>query len=286
MKMKSSDSLIQRLLVGTFAIILFLLMDFYAHVPGFEWVFVGVLTFVVGMALWEFYGMAVAMRYRPMMRTGIWSAALFLVACMFQIKQPSPLVWAPSAVLFLFLMTGFFLQLFGSGKDPLLGLAVTVFGVGYVVLPLSLLLYITYYPFDLPNHDGRWWLLYLVLVTKMTDIGGFAIGKLFGKRPLAPKVSPKKTIEGAMGGLLLAMSASMVVGIMILNLTPLEALFLGCLLSIGAQFGDLSESLLKRDAGVKDSSHLPGLGGLLDIMDSLIFTAPLLYLYLCTMAEF
>lgn len=283
MNNKASDSLIQRTLVGSLAIMVFLLIDYFALVPGFQWVFATVLILIVGMSLWEFYEMSVAMDYSPMIRTGIWSAALYLLASLVSIQVPA---WSflPYAALFVLLVTAFALKLFNSGKDPLACLAVTFFGFCYIVLPLSLLLPITYYPWAIPEHDGRWWLLYLVLVTKMTDIGGFIIGKALGRHPLAPHISPRKTMEGALGGLLFSSLASLAIGIPALNFSAAEALILGAVISVAGQFGDLAESLLKRNAGIKDSSHLPGLGGLLDIMDSMIFTVPIVFLYLCVMA--
>ncbi len=286
-----SDSLIQRALVGGIAIVLFLLIVYFAHAPKFGWLFLGVLMLVISVALWEYYEMAVAMQFRPMIRTGIWGAAMYLLACWAQIIHPQ-LSFLPQTILFILLVIAIVLQLTGDVGNPLPNLGVTIFGIAYIVLPLACILYITYYPFRLPAYDGRWWLLYLVFVTKMTDIGGFAIGKLFGKHPLAPFVSPKKTVEGAAGGALFAVLASFGVSAcaMIvatpgpLGLTLLESVVLGLVISIAAQLGDLAESMLKRNAGIKDSSHLPGLGGVLDIMDSMIFTAPLIYLYLCAAA--
>ncbi len=275
MNIHTSDSLIQRLLVGSLAVILFLVIDYYALVPGFEWLFVVVLSLIIGMALWEFFEMCSAMGYSPMMRTGIWGVALFLVAMLLQTKQPAFAVLPPAALFLLFVLA-FALKLANTGKDPLSNLAVTFFGFCYIALPLSLLLPITY----MSGQDGRWWLLYVVLVTKVTDIGGFMVGKTLGRHPLAPDISPRKTIEGALGGVAFAVLASLIVGVGALDFSAFQAALLGLLVSAAGQCGDLAESLLKRNAGVKDSSHLPGLGGVLDVMDSMIFTVPVVYLYL------
>lgn len=127
------------------------------------------------------------------------------------------------------------------------------------------------------------WLLYAILVPKSTDIGGWAVGSRLGRRPLAKKISPKKTIEGTVAGLVLSTLTSLLLArywpleLSVTPLTPLVACFLGLLIGILAQIGDLFESLFKRDAGVKDSSALPGLGGILDLMDSLTFTIPFIY---------
>ena len=134
--------------------------------------------------------------------------------------------------------------------------------------------------------EGRWWFLYLLLVTKASDVGGFILGSIIGKHKLAPHVSPGKTIEGALGGFALSFIISIFLfywwGIREswMSITLLDAISLGILLPIIGQIGDLAESLLKRDAKVKDSSSLPGMGGFLDMVDSLLFTIPVLYIFL------
>jgi phosphatidate cytidylyltransferase len=114
----------------------------------------------------------------------------------------------------------------------------------------------------------------------LTDIGCYYIGTKFGKRKLAPVISPNKTIEGSMGGMFFAILGAILVGLVI-NLQWYIALFAGIMCSIFAQIGDLCESLIKRDAGVKDSgTSLPGHGGFLDRTDSFILTIPIMY-YFC-----
>ena len=123
-------------------------------------------------------------------------------------------------------------------------------------------------------------LAYLILVTKSGDIGTYFIGKRLGKHSLIPRISPKKTVEGALGGLLF----SVVVSLASIGFLPVFSLLhlfvMGLILGVLAQIGDLSESLIKRDCGAKDSGRtLPGLGGVLDITDSILFTAPIFYFY-------
>jgi phosphatidate cytidylyltransferase len=137
------------------------------------------------------------------------------------------------------------------------------------------------------GQDGRWWMAYLLCVTKITDIGAYFAGSLWGRLKLAPHISPGKTIEGAIFGLACALGASFAFHLMSgvsapggFHLGTFEWLFLGLIFGLTGQFGDLSESLLKRDANKKDSNDLPGLGGVLDAVDSLLFNAPILYIYL------
>jgi phosphatidate cytidylyltransferase len=125
-------------------------------------------------------------------------------------------------------------------------------------------------------------------MTFITNASAYFFGKSLGKNKLAPYISPKKTWEGAIGGFCIALIASMGFHVLAnlpnnpipISLSFWESIFLGGILSFLAQLGDLAESLLKRDVGVKDSSHIPGVGGILDIVDSLVFTSPALYLYL------
>jgi phosphatidate cytidylyltransferase len=130
-------------------------------------------------------------------------------------------------------------------------------------------------------------LIFPLVVTWASDIGAFFVGRARGRRKLIPSVSPGKTVAGAVGGLLASMlvawlyARSVLVPVASLGLTPWGALGIGAAISVAAQIGDLFESLLKREARVKDSSHIiPGHGGILDRFDSLIFVLPVAYLLL------
>ncbi len=133
--------------------------------------------------------------------------------------------------------------------------------------------------FKIGTNEGLFLLIFLFSIVLATDVGAYYFGKKFGKRQLAPTISPKKTIEGALAGGALGILVS-AVGIFYTNLTLLQCIIGGFLITIAAQLGDLSESLLKRDAGVKDSSDiLPGHGGFLDRVDSYMFSIPIAYYY-------
>jgi phosphatidate cytidylyltransferase len=161
-------------------------------------------------------------------------------------------------------------------------MAITLFGLMYVAWLGN---FITRINFVTAN--GRYWVMYLVVVTKFTDIGAYLIGASVGRHKMIPRISPKKTWEGTVGGLLFAVGGSLLcLHVLRANLgadglTLSHAIVLGLLLGGAAVIGDLAESLIKREAGVKDSSTiLPGHGGCLDMIDSLLFTAPLLYVYM------
>lgn len=130
--------------------------------------------------------------------------------------------------------------------------------------------------------------LFLVIVVKMSDIGAYFSGRAFGKHKMFPRVSPKKTWEGAIGGVTASLAASLIFWLVSgqgrlgasLNISLVDAVLLGILLPVAGMVGDLCESQVKRASGAKDSSSLiPGMGGILDVLDSLLFGAPVLYLY-------
>jgi phosphatidate cytidylyltransferase len=133
--------------------------------------------------------------------------------------------------------------------------------------------------------EGPFLIFFLFLVTWANDTGAYYVGTLWGRRPLAPRISPRKTWEGAAGGLLGSVLAALACRAWFLDsLSTGEALGAGVLIGLTAPLGDLAESILKRSAGVKDSGTiLPGHGGLLDRIDSLIFTTPAFYYYLLAM---
>jgi len=127
--------------------------------------------------------------------------------------------------------------------------------------------------------EGRQLIYFLVCTTWAADIGAFYIGRWFGQHPLAPRISPKKTVEGALGGLVASMVVAMAGSPWIWpRLTWPMATLVGLLLAIVGILGDLCESAVKRGAGVKDSGELiPGHGGVLDRLDSVMFACPVLY---------
>lgn len=153
--------------------------------------------------------------------------------------------------------------------------AITMAGLLYIGLTLSYLVMIRLLP------QGEWFLLFLLLVTWAADTGAYYVGTLCGQHALAPRISPKKTIEGLVGGLMGAMIFAYVARWWFLSeLSGADCLILAVLLTLAGLWGDLTESAIKRSIGVKDSGGLlPGHGGMLDRLDSLLFTAPAFYYY-------
>ena len=164
------------------------------------------------------------------------------------------------------------------GERPLERIVYSLFGLLYIPWLLGYFLLLRYTP---NAEDGLIYFALPLLATFATDIGGFFAGFYFGRRKLAPEVSPAKTVEGAIGGLvasfLLVLIVTRTVGIWSLW----DAFLYSALVASASQLGDLSESLLKRSLGTKDSgTSMPGHGGLLDRLDSLLFAVPVTYLFL------
>lgn len=150
-------------------------------------------------------------------------------------------------------------------------------GPVYIALPLGMLILI-----DIMVPKGSMWIFFLLAVIFSTDTGAFYFGRFFGKHKLYKEVSPKKTWEGAIGGLLSGIVVAMIFVVMTNVHEPeISILILIILLSVVSQIGDLVESTFKRSYGIKDSgSILPGHGGILDRIDGLLFAIPVLYIYL------
>jgi len=249
-----------------------------------DWALTIVLSVIAALGAWELFRMSrdtalpleqagillagllpIAVHAR---RLGVYSMSMTAVVCM---------------VLVLFAST---IWLRGPVGRPLSSVAITAFGVMYAGL-ISYVYTLRYHPYAIGAAAGTALVMLPLLLTWSTDVGAYAFGRLFGKKKLIPSVSPGKTVAGAVGGLALTVVICLLYVRFILmpyaqlGLTLQGAILFGIVVSIAAQTGDLAESLLKREAGVKDSSRiLPGHGGILDRFDSLLFVMPVSFLVL------
>ncbi len=285
MKLNQFADLSKRASMGFGIVVVLLLLVIFAVNPVVSVLVVIAVSAMAGIGVWEYAQLASSKGVKPATHLMVSIAVLEVIAFFISHK------WIHSQELPIFVFAVgvglFFLNRFRKSEEALINVAVEFFGVIYVAVPLSYMLAILYPIAPSSVSDGRWWLIYLVAVTKITDIGAYFVGRIWGKHRLAPVLSPQKTIEGAAGGLVctILLSLGMVyLGRMFAGasfpLEYLDALWLGVVIGIFGQIGDLAESLLKRDASVKDSNRIPGLGGVLDMIDSLIFTAPIVYFYL------
>lgn len=245
------------------------------------------LASVIGIAAavgaWEFYRMAGHTGVQPMAALGIPLAAA--VPLLVHAHHLRIFVMPLSGVtLIALLLLAVAIRARGVDGKPLAATAITVFGVLYIGVTLSFAYGLRYHRFTVDAIGGTALVMMPLLLTWITDIGAYFTGRTIGGRKLAPAVSPGKTVAGAVGGLVFAMLAAWILGRHVLpdlarlGMTVQGALLYGAVISIGAQVGDLAESMLKREAGIKDTSRIiPGHGGVLDRVDSLLFTLPLGY---------
>jgi phosphatidate cytidylyltransferase len=249
-----------------------------------------VLLAIVGLL--EFYGLVEKEGMVCFKVLGVLSGALLMLGTFLHLEGLLPgLHGTPSRVndfetMFLIVFVlGLCLRQFLSKSNTkgILAISTTLFGLLYVPWLLNFVQKV--YLFPGLGSDGKFYVLYFILVTKFSDSGAYAVGSLIGRHKMIPRISPGKTWEGFAGGIVVSTGASLLfahlAGSHLPGMTWLHATILGVALSVGAVIGDLIESIFKREAGVKDSGKFfPGIGGILDLLDSLLFNAPLMYLYL------
>ncbi len=175
----------------------------------------------------------------------------------------------------------FFIELLrGDPENGLVNAAINLFGTVYIGFMFAYILLLRF----IPGSDGLLFTLFTVLVTWANDTAAYFVGINFGKHKLSPRISPKKSVEGSIGGIIGGIAASLLIAA-ISHRSFLQLMIMGILVVIAGQFGDLIESIIKRNAGVKDSgSFMPGHGGVLDRFDSLLIAGPLVY-YLVTYSK-
>ncbi len=258
-----------------------------------EYVFLGLMLLLAFTGLKEFYGLVEKRGLVCFPTWGIINGLLLMGSTFYYVTiyQPSHAHAGLPArandfetiVLIIFVL-GLCVREFVSKKNQSVGLtaiSTTLLGLMYVPWLLNFLQKINFFP----GVDGRFYVLYFILVTKFSDVGAYCVGSLIGRHKMIPRISPGKTWEGFGGAILVSTGTSVlfaqIAGKHLAGMTVTHAIILGALLSVAAVIGDLIESLFKREAGVKDSGKFfPGIGGILDLLDSLLFNAPIMYLYL------
>ena len=250
-----------------------------------DWILAIVLSVLAALGAWEFFRMSRETGANPIEPAGICLAALLPIAVHAEKLgvYTLSLTAVIAMILVLFAST---IWLRGPSGKPLSSVAVTSFGILYAGL-FSYIYAVRYHDFAVGAAAGTALVFLPILLTWSTDIGAYAFGRTFGKKKLIPSVSPGKTVEGALGGLGLTIVICLLYVRFVLmpyaqlGLTIQGAVLFAIVVSVAAQTGDLAESLLKREAGVKDSSRiLPGHGGILDRFDSLLFVMPIAFLLL------
>lgn len=282
----------KRIIIGlSIATVLIILM---CAVPSGHWICLIALLAVCGMATWEFFNLLTAGGLSASKKWGTTVGLMFVAASWFYMREiksfgfltqelpPDTVLWSIMVVA----VVSIFFRILAypnmrNGLDNALG---TLLGLMYVPFLWSFFIRVFLSgDIDKPAWAG----FYLLLCTKMADSGGYFIGTRFGKNKLAPVISPKKSWEGLGGGILFCLAVNILWWLLsggklgYFDFGFGDAIALAVLIPIVGTAGDLVESMFKRAVEVKDSNTMIyGLGGVLDMIDSVLFTAPLLYIYM------
>ena len=262
---------------------------FSGHKAVSDCVFLLLMVTLATSGLLEFYGIMAKCDLVCFKWSGLLAGILLLAGTFAHFQGWLGLANSPSRVndfetgLLILFVIGLCVRQFVSRSNTagILAISTTIFGLMYVPWLLNFIQKINFFP----GVDGKYYVLYFILVTKFSDMGAYLTGSLIGKHKMIPRISPGKTWEGFVGAIVVSTAASLgfahLFGEHMAGMTPANAVILGLILSMTAVVGDLIESLFKREAGVKDSGKFfPGIGGILDLLDSLLFNAPIMYLYL------
>lgn len=230
------------------------------------------LNSIIILALLEFYDIVERGGFKTYRYLGILLSLLIVMASWFGF---SPNLSLDGLIIALGVTLYIFGRLHGEGKGTG-SFAMTLVGVIYLGWMLNHLIWLRNLT------DGKYYLFMCFAITWANDFGAYGVGMLIGRHKLMPRISPKKSVEGAIGGLVAAILISIIAGSYLMQSFSIGQLFiLGLLLGIFGHLGDTVESIIKRDFGVKDSSDfVPGHGGVLDVIDSLIFTSPVMFYYI------
>lgn len=304
------SELAKRSIVAAIGIPFALIIIYFGSIPFFL-----VIIIISGLALFEFFAIAEKKGAVPHKI----QALVFAIAIqsVFLIRFHNIVSLSPFMVAILvflaFILATFIKELFKPGENPLLNISITITGMAYIIF-----FFVSVYilrEFDhfmaifirhakvagniesatlliqlsvLPNVKWGYFIFSMLGSIWICDSAAYFVGRGFGKNKLYPKISPNKTIEGAVGGLVFAVIAFVGLAYLLIPEIPMiHTVAFGLIVGTIGQIGDLAESMLKRDAGVKDSSHLiPGHGGILDRFDSILFVAPSIFIYFCIILAF
>ncbi len=238
---------------------------------------------------WEFYRAQEEKGHKVFKQSGLFCGALIFVnAWYFLIHHPehSRFVHFGQELVLVFSLLGGLIRLVvvpETHKAPIITAALTVLGLLYVPFLFSFVALLAFMQGS--AEQNRFILIYLLAVTKFADVGAYVVGTLFGRNKMIPRISPGKTWEGLAGAIVTSLAISValthLMGPHVPAISFADSIILGLLLPLVSVVGDLAESVVKRDASIKDSGRtIPGIGGALDLIDSILFTAPVLYFYL------
>ena len=249
--------------------------------------YVLLLAVVATVGVWEFYNLCEGCGYKPQRYLGTalaltvytFAALAFVEVVMGGCCWNTSVVWIVLALIPLLMFSGFVLELFRNYEHPIANVGVTLMGAVYVALPVSAMLAVP----QLLSGQGEWLPWYAVcyiLIIWANDVFAYIVGMTLGCHRMCERISPKKSWEGFVGGVVAAVGFATLFGYLLDGNVVVWA-GLGAVIAITGVAGDFVESLFKRSAGVKDSGAImPGHGGMLDRFDALLISAPFAFIYL------
>jgi phosphatidate cytidylyltransferase len=269
--------MLERIIIGIASLPIIIACTYYGG-----WSFFILVTTLALFSLNEFYSLMNKKGYSPSYIIGFLVTLFFMWFTAYTVRHPH---WEPYATgilttaIIITFAGGIFLK---KAQDSTINASITLLGILYVGWMFSYLTLIR----EMNPPEAHFWkdhgayLFFLIISIWACDTAAYLVGTYFGKIKLSPYISPKKTVEGAAVGLLIGIVAASIFGKLI-GMSMMHVVILGFIIGIVGQVSDLVESLIKRDADVKDSSSIiPGHGGFLDRMDSFILTAPIMYYYI------
>lgn len=274
--------LTKRSIVAAFGIPVIVLLIYLG-----SYYFTVAVTFLSTVTLWEFYKIVEKKGAKP---NKFWGLTFNIVLTLssyflFSNQHYNEILFAESLI---FIVGALSLQLISKNHNAIMNISATIGGSAYITLFFICLIavreydYFGYIYYGQPPAFDSMILVYSFIVSVwICDTAAYLFGRKFGRHKLMPHVSPKKSWEGAVAGFFGSVVTMVLINYFTDNLDFAHSLMIGIIVGIGGQIGDLAESQLKRDAGVKDSSGiLPGHGGFLDRFDSILFVSPIILVYL------
>lgn len=247
--------------------------------------FVTLFTVISGLCLWEFLTITLEQRRsrRDLIRKvlglilGLLPGVVTMLYQLQLMRQDEQFIAISSMVFAPIVFCMFIYELYTGSRSPFANIAYMVLGMFYIGIPFALLNFIAF--------DGSYFysdiVFGLLALTWVNDTGAYLVGSQLGKTPLFPRISPRKTWEGTIGGITTTIVFGIILSLFISDITPINWVVLAMMVAMFGTLGDLVESMLKRSVGIKDSGTLlPGHGGLLDRFDAFIFVIPFAAAYL------
>jgi len=249
-----------------------------------RWLFAGFFLIISILGLWEFFSLFTTAHYRPQRIYGVITGTLLYLSvtwstlCQLQFEH---LLWyfLPLYLGVVIFFLSFILEIYRKQPHPMVNIAITMTGVFYVAFPLAVLNVINGSESVLFLGFPAYLLGYFLL-TWVFDTGAYLYGKKFGKHKFFERISPKKTWEGTIAGAIFSLLTAMGLFVLVKDIPLADWLVLAVIVLVFGSYGDLVESLFKRSLNIKDSGTiLPGHGGILDRFDTMLISAPFVFLY-------